>query len=250
MDSMPHPLRPMLRKLGKWWALDAADRSAVLALPYEIRTIGKGKYIVRDGDKPAHSCLLVSGYAYRHKIVGDGGRQILSIHMRGDIVDLQNALLRTADHSVQTLCETVVAFIPIEAVKRLAFDRPAVGLAMWYDTLVDASIHREWTANVGRRDSRTRLSHLLCEFGIRLQDAELGTLCRYELPMTQEELADATGLTPVHVNRTLKALDREGLVDRELRSVFITDWDKLAQAGDFSDAYLHIDDEQTAPALT
>ena len=249
MDTPAHTLSPMVRKLGKWWPLNSADRAALLGLPYEIRTIGRGKYIVRDGDQPAHSCLLVTGYAFRHKIVGDGGRQILSVHMRGDLVDLQNALLRTADHSVQTLCDSTVAFIPVAAIKRLAFERPAIGLAMWYDTLVDASIHREWTANVGRRDARTRLSHLLCEFGIRLQDAGLGTLCRYELPMTQEEIADAAGLTSVHVNRTLQALDREGLIDRHMRSVFITDWGKLADAGDFCDAYLHIDDEQAVAAF-
>jgi CRP-like cAMP-binding protein len=244
MTSSGHTLAPMLRKLSKWSVLDEQDRQAVLALPHETATIGKGNYIVRDGDKPKRSCVLLSGFAYRHKLVGNGGRQILSVHMSGDVVDLQNSLLKIADHDVQALTEAVVAFIPVGAVRKLAFSRPAVGMAMWYDTLVDASVHREWTANVGRRDARTRMAHLLCEFGVRLQDAGLGTLHSYEMPMTQEQLADCTGLTSVHVNRTLKSFDREGLTQRTLRSVAIGDWDALAKAGDFDTRYLHLADKQ------
>ena len=244
MTSSEHTLAPMLRKLGKWAVLDKQDEQALLALPHETRTIGKGNYIVRDGDTPTRSCVLLSGFAYRHKLVGNGGRQILSVHMSGDVVDLQNSLLRVADHDVQALTEAVVAFIPVDAVKELAFARPALGMAMWYDTLVDASVHREWTANVGRRDARTRMAHLLCEFGVRLHDAGLGSLCSYEMPMTQEQLADCTGLTPVHVNRTLKGLDRDGLTQRTLRSVAIRDWDSLAKAGDFDTRYLHLADKQ------
>jgi CRP-like cAMP-binding protein len=244
MTSSNDMLAPMLRKLSKWAVLSAQDQQAVLALPHETRIIGKGNYIVRDGDTPSRSCALLSGFAFRHKLVGNGGRQILSVHMRGDVVDLQNSLLRRADHDVQALTEAAVAFIPVDAVKELAFRRPTIGVAMWYDTLVDASVHREWTANVGRRDARTRIAHLLCEFGVRLHDGGLGSLCSYEMPMTQEQLADCTGLTPVHVNRTLKGLDSEGLTTRTLRSVVIRDWETLAKAGDFDTRYLHLADEQ------
>ncbi|HEX9955363.1 MAG TPA: Crp/Fnr family transcriptional regulator [Allosphingosinicella sp.] len=244
MISSDHALAPMLRKLSRWSVLDKQDQQAILALPHETRTIGKGNYIVRDGDQPTRSCVLLSGFAYRHKLVGNGGRQILSVHMSGDVVDLQNSLLRIADHDVQALTEAVVAFIPAGAIRELAFSRPAVGMAMWYDTLVDGSVHREWTANVGRRDSRTRMAHLLCEFGVRLHDAGLGSLCSYEMPMTQEQLADCTGLTPVHVNRTLKSFDREGLTQRTLRSVAIDDWEALAKVGDFDTRYLHLADKQ------
>jgi CRP-like cAMP-binding protein len=246
MTSSRHTLAPMLRKLSKWAVFDRQDEQALLALPHETRTIGKGNYIVREGDKPTRSCLLLSGFAYRHKLVGNGGRQILSVHMSGDAVDLQNSLLEIADHDVQALTEATVAFIPVGAIRELAFSRPAVGMAMWYDTLVDASVHREWTANVGRRDARTRMAHLLCEFGVRLQDAGMGSISSYEMPMTQEQLADCTGLTPVHVNRTLKGFDREGLTQRTKRSVTIDNWDSLARAGDFDPRYLHLADK---PAL-
>src|SRR5437868_7065362 len=128
----------------------------------------------------------------------------MSIHMKGDVVDLQNSLLRRSDHNVQALTNIDVAFMPVNAIQDLAFERPNVGKAMWYETLVDASIFREWTLNVGRRRGRERAAHLLCEFALRLRVAGLGTQLHYELPMTQEQLADALGMTSVHVSRTLK----------------------------------------------
>jgi CRP-like cAMP-binding protein len=130
--------------------------------------------------------------------------------------------------------------IPVEAIQELAFTRPAVGRAMWFQTLVDASIFREWTLNVGRRDARTRAAHMLCEFAVRLETAGLGQRDGYELPMTQEQLADALGLTSVHTNRVLMALGSEGLINRTKRAVRINDWHRLAEAGDFNTAYPHL----------
>lgn len=245
-DSSTSPLAPMLRKLANWGIFSEGDRQAMLALPHVLKAIEPQHYIVREGDKPTHSCLLRSGFVYRHKLVGDGARQIVSIHMTGDMVDLQNSLLGTADHNVQALTRAEVAFIPRDAIRQIAFDRPAVGMAMWHDTLVDGSIFREWIANVGRRNARTRLAHLLCEFAIRLSSAGLGKADQYELPMTQEQLADATGLTPIHVNRTLMGLKQDGLISRNKRSVTIEDWKNLAKAGDFESTYLHLSAEKLA----
>ena len=119
---------------------------------------------------------------------------------------------------------------------------------MWLDTLVDASIFREWIANVGRRNARTRIAHVLCEFGLRLKHAGLGHETGYALPMTQEQLADTTGLTAVHVNRTIKSLEAEGLISRSSpREIAIGDWKKLADTGDFDSGYLHMD--QNDPVL-
>jgi CRP-like cAMP-binding protein len=111
---------------------------------------------------------------------------------------------------------------------------------MWYDTLVDASVFREWILNIARRDARTRIAHVLCEFGVRLEAQGLGERSSYEFPMTQEQLADVTALTPVHVNRSLQALEVEGLIARTVRFVAVSDWSKLAAAGDFDEAYLHL----------
>ncbi|MFL6829308.1 MAG: Crp/Fnr family transcriptional regulator, partial [Sphingomicrobium sp.] len=189
-----------------------------------------------------------SGYSVRTKMVGTGDRQIVSIHMKGELVDLQNSLLEIADHSVQMLTSVKVALIPRQEIIKLTLERPMVGLAMWRETLVDASIFREWIANVGRRDAQTRLAHLLCEFALRLKVAGLGERNNYELPMTQDQLADATGLTAVHVNRTLKTLEAAGLIARRTpRFIEIGDWRKLAETGDFNSGYLHL--HEGDPAL-
>ena len=244
-------LEPMVRKLEYRQPLDASDRAALLALPHKVRPLEAHDYVVRQGDRAEFSSALLSGFCVRQKIVGNGHRQIVAIHMKGEMVDLQNSLLGIADHSVQMLTPGRIAMIPRDEVQRIAFERPAVGRAMWIDTLVDGSIFREWIANVGRRDARTRIAHLLCEFSLRLKHAGLGEQGNYELPMTQEQLADTTGLTPVHVNRTLKALEAEGLIERtSARSIFIGDWRKLADAGDFQSGYLHMRAGETGTALS
>jgi CRP-like cAMP-binding protein len=232
----------MIRKLDMRMSLSDGDKAAILQLPYVERTLDPDQYIVWDGDKPANSCMIVSGFAFRHKLVSDGKRQIYSIHMAGDLVDLQNALLRTADHNVQSMTRCHVLMISIEAIRKLALDRPTVGMAMWHETLVDASIFREWITNVGRRDSRSRIAHILCEFAVRMERAGLGERGQAALPMTQEQLADAVGLTPIHVNRTLKALEEEGLIDRQKRAILIPDWRQLAAVGEFDPSYLHLPD--------
>ena len=114
-------------------------------------------------------------------------------------------------------------------------------MALWVDTLVDGSIFREWVVNVGRRDARARVAHILCEFSLRLEAAGLAKGHRYELPMTQEQLADAVGLTSVHVNRVLKRLGEDGLIRRDRRTIVIEDWKRMRDVGDFNERYLHHD---------
>lgn len=242
-----HTLEPMARKLAYRVKLDAADHAAILALPCTLRTIERNHFIVRERETTTHSCVMLSGFSVRSKLVGNGNRQIVAIHMKGEMVDLQNSLLEVADHSVQALTATRIAMIPRQEIVRLAAERPNVGRAMWIDTLVEGSISREWTTNVGRRDARTRLAHLLCEFSLRLKVAGLAEENGYELPMTQEQLGDATGLTSVHVNRTIKALEAEGLIERTTpRSIQIGDWRKLAAVGDFDANYLHLREDEPA----
>jgi CRP-like cAMP-binding protein len=242
-------LMPMLNRLERHRAFSGADREAVLALPHHLRRVAAASHLVRDGDKPDYCTVLLSGFAFRHKITGEGGRQVLSIHLQGDFLDLQNSLLRIADHNVQMLTDGEVATIPRDAIADLALARPAVGLAMWTDTLVDSSIFREWVVNVGRRDARTRIAHILCEFSLRLEAAGLAKDHRYELPMTQEQLADAVGLTSVHVNRVLRQLGEEGLISRNKRAIVIEDWPRMREVGDFNERYLHSDADAAAAAL-
>ena len=237
----------MVDRLARRAPLDAADREALLSLPHNVRTLEPASYTVREGDPPRQCAVLLSGFAFRQKITGLGGRQILSLHIPGDMLDLQHLFLSVSDHNVQTLTRAEVAFIPRGALQDLALSRPAVSHAFFVDTLVDASIFREWVVNVGRRDARGRIAHILCEFALRLETAGLAEQYRYDLPMTQEQLADALGLTPVHVNRTLRMLDSEGLIERNRRTVRIRDWQRMRAVADFNERYLHLD--QVEPDL-
>jgi len=234
-------LAPMVRKLRSRARLDPLDEAALYDLPYRVQSVAPAGHLVREGDRPERSCLILSGFAYRHKVTAEGARQIVSVHMPGDLVDLDAALLNVVDNNVQALTHCEVAFFPRDALRALILSRPRVAAALWVDTLIDASIFREWVVNVGRRDARGRIAHLLCEFAKRLEVAGLVAEYRYELPMTQEQLADATGLTAVHVNRVLKAMESDGLIQRDRRFIGIPDWDALRSAGGFSELYLHLD---------
>jgi CRP-like cAMP-binding protein len=237
-----HPtFEKLVRRLERRSPLGEEDRAALLSLPHNVKKLAAGAHIIRDGDPADNCCLLLSGFAYRYKITGEGGRQIISFHVAAEFVDLQNSLLGVADHSVQMLTDAEVALIPANAIQELALSRPAIAKVLWIDTLIDASIFREWVVNVGRRDSRARVAHLLCEFSLRLEAAGLATNHHYELPMTQEQLADAVGLTSVHVNRVLKQLGEEGLIRRDRRSITIEDWGRMRAVGDFNERYLHHD---------
>lgn len=234
-------LENMISKFKRRAPLDGDDCAALRRLPYRIQHFEAGRYIVREGAPNVTNALIVAGLAFRHKITLDGGRQIVSIHIPGDFVDLEGALLNVADHNVQALTRCEVALFPGGAIRELVDHHPRIARAMWVDTLIDGSIFREWVVNVGRRDARSRIAHLLCEFARRLEIAGLGGSDGYELPMTQEQLADATGLTSVHVNRTLRALESEGLVKREKRYLHIPDWEQLRSVGGFTELYLHLD---------
>ncbi|WP_114952044.1 Crp/Fnr family transcriptional regulator [Sphingosinicella terrae] len=241
MTNTKGPLELLLRNLELRTPLSEADRSAVLSLPFTPKTLEPSTYTVREGDPPDRCAVLLSGFAYRQKLTGDGDRQIVAIHVPGEATDFQNLLLDVADHSVQMLTRGDVAFVARRDLQELIRTRPAVGQAVLVKILVEAAIFREWVLNVGRRDARTRLAHLLCEFALRLEAEGLADRYGYELPMTQEQLADATGLTPVHVNRVLKALQADGLIQRSKRNVSFPDWERLRQVGDFNQRYLHLE---------
>lgn len=220
-------------------ALSAQDLTALAAVPCEIKTLQRGQYLTREGEQASACHLLISGFAHRHKLTGSGSRQILSIHIPGDFADLDNFLLEVADHNVQCLTACDLAVIPKKALVDLASSNPPIGRALWLDTLVDSSVFREWIVNVGRRDARARIAHLLCELATRL-DAASGALTPvHHFPFTQDHIADATGLTAVHTNRTLQSLRKEGLIALSGGKLTILNWDGLRTVGDFSDRYLH-----------
>jgi CRP-like cAMP-binding protein len=232
-------LDPLVRRWSKHSRLSDDDRRAIVTLPRVRRTFGKDAYLVREGQETSECAVLLAGFAYRQKLLRDGHRQIISFHIPGEFIDLQNSLLGTADHNVQSLNRCEAAIIPRSAIVELADSHPAIRLAMWIDTLIDASIFREWVVNVGRRNSRARIAHLLCELAARLETNGDGKDGTFDFPLTQEQIADATGLTAVHTNRTLQSLRRDGLIQLDSGSLRILDWGGLKEVGDFDELYLH-----------
>ena len=225
--------------------LGEADQAAILALPYVLKTIEPQGYIVREGDVPRLTAVLATGFAFRQKLTGDGDRQILSLHVPGDPLDFQNLYLDESDHSVQALTRAEVAIINRADMQQLARTHPAVGRAIAVFTLVEASIFREWILNVGRRAAVAKVAHVLCELAVRLEVQGMTDEHGYRLPMTQEQLADVVGLTPVHVNRTLRALESDGYIKRDRRQISFPDWHALREVGDFNQRYLHLNAQQS-----
>jgi CRP-like cAMP-binding protein len=238
--AVAQPLALLERKLSQHAIFLPADRAALLALPHTLRKLDHSTYLLREGDPPQYCAVLTAGFAYRQKLTGEGARQIVSLHIPGEALDLQSLYLDVADHNIQTLTRAEVAMVPRAAMRELIEARPAIAQAVFTEILIEGSIAREWTLNIGRRDAQTRIAHLLCEVAVRLDAQGLSGGQGYELPMTQEQLGDALGLTAVHVNRTLKALEAQGLIVRNRRHVVIPNWTPLRDVGDFAGRYLHL----------
>ena len=236
--SLP-PLSVLSAKLKRLAPLSDEDERALLSLPHRVAEARARDFLVREGQVPQDCCLLVKGVAARSKLTADGCRQIVSFHIAGDVLDLQHLFLDRADHDVQTITAAEVVWIPMADLRSLQAERPAIATALWRDALIDASIFREWVLNVGRRDAKTRIAHMLSEYLIRSAAAGLGAPDTMSLPFTQEEIGDATGLTPVHVNRMLRELEEQGLMSRAGRAVRVVDWPGFRQVATFDPAYLH-----------
>lgn len=241
MDSSQNRgLATALAKLERRGAFTPAAKQAFMSLPNRRRDYPAQREIVREGD-PTTSCrFLERGTVSRSKLLPGGGRQIASFHIGGDLIDLPSALLLISDHTLRTHEPCVVFDVSTHDVLRLIEDCPEVGRALWFDTLVDASIFREWSLNLGRRSARERTAHLLMEMGYRNEDAQLGERRDFAFPITQADLSDALGITPVHVNRSLKWLRDNGFIQMFRKGrMLIPDWDALAVFCAFRPLYLH-----------
>ena len=207
----------------------------------DIREMPAEKVMVRAGVTLSESILLFDGYACRYKGLRDGQRQIMQLHVGGDFVDLHGFLLKQLDHDVGSMTAVRFALVPHEALRRITESHPHLARMLWFSTLLDAAIHRERILSIGRRSAMGRIAHLFCELYVRLEVVGLAADHRYELNLTQGELADATGLTSVHVNRMLKKLREQDILTFRGSEVRIHDWDGLRRAAEFDPGYLHLE---------
>lgn len=236
----PHAMAMLVRKLESIADLSAEEREAILGLPLRTQALQAKQDIVRDGDRPSQCCLILNGWACRYKLLGEGRRQILSLHIPGDVPDLQSLHLHTMDHSLGTLTKATLAFIPHDALRALTVRFPNVAAVLWRDTLIDAATFREWMTGMGRRDAYERIAHLFCELYLKQEAVGLATEHRCQIPLTQIELSDALGLTPVHFNRVLKEMREKRVVTMKGGTLVIEAWDELARACEFDPTYLHL----------
>ena len=230
-------LQLFLRRLQSRSTLDRAAEQALLDLRGQVDQVDANSDIVRPGESTDHACLVAKGLTARFDQMQDGRRQIVSIYIPGDMCDLHSVPMPTTGWGLEALTATTVLRVPHGDLRQLALDYPQLGFAFWRDTIVDGSILGKWVGNVGRRRALPRLAHLLCELGIRMEQAQLGTRTQFILPATQNHLADATGLTPVHLNRTVRSLRAEGVTFAG-RTVRVERWDALASLAEFDPTYL------------
>lgn len=247
MDDAEKPaLVAFLRRLRRRSGLTVDEERAILALEGERRDVRPRRDLVSPGETVRHSVLVESGLVGRFDLMRDGARQITAIHLPGDMCDLHSVVSPTTGWGITALTSCAVIEIPHEALRRLATDRPNIGLAFWRDTTLDASILAKWVANIGRKDAGPRLAHFLCEMGVRLEQAGVSRRDRFRLELTQEQIGDILGLTSVHVNRTVQLLRAQGLIvtaAREARGnrpmiVEVPDVDRLVHVAEFTPAYL------------
>jgi CRP-like cAMP-binding protein len=239
-------LAPLIRKLESIASLSREERQAIESLPVNGRLLKAHQDIVHEKDRPTQCCLIVDGWACRYNLLEEGRRQILSFHIPGDIPDLQSLHLQIMDHSLATITACTVAVIPHENLRDLALRFPRVGGALWRDTLVDAAIFRAWMTGIGRRTAFGRIAHLFCEMYLKMEAVGLADAHRCELPITQTDIADALGLTNVHVNRVLKEMRSQELITLQSNRLVIEDWAGLSRAGEFDPTYLHLEKRAAA----
>ena len=235
--STPTPLQLFLNRLLRRSPLGRQEQEAILGLRNRPAQVEPRQDIVSPGTATAHACLVVKGLVARFDQMRDGKRQIVSFYLPGDMCDLHSVAVSTPGWGLEALITTTVLFVPHADLAQLAQDHSRIAMAFWRDTTADASILAKWVGNLGRRQAAPRLAHLLCEMGSRMEQAGLGSKTRYNLPATQAQLADATGLTAVHLNRTLKTLAPYGVTFRA-RTVRIEDWGPVVEVAEFDPAYL------------
>ena len=247
----PHPpLQRFLNKLIGHSSLGEEERNAILHLPGHPAQIQANRDFVRLGERVEHATLIVEGLVGRFAQSHEGERQITAFHVPGDMADLHSVVAPDAPSALQALTVTTIFKVPHHALIDIARRYPAIAEAFWRECVVDAAVLAEWVFNVGRRDARARAAHLLCEAACRYRGLGTGKHVAFSFPVTQLHLADMLALTAVHVNRTLKLLRQEGLVDVHSKSVDITDWDGLVEAGDFDPAYLQIGERDGAHCVS
>lgn len=235
--SLPAPREVLLRKLERFEILGAGDRAWVTKLAESAFVVPARTDLFREGDVPGGPFVILDGMACRFKLRSCGARQITAYMIPGDFCDLDLLLRPRMDHALATLSACRVVRLTPETIDATS---ASIARAMRRATLVDDATLREWLVNIGSRSAIQRIAHLFCELLTRFRAVGLAHGDSYELPVSQLDLADTTGLSTVHVNRTLQELKRQGLIELRSRSLMIRDLPALQSLGEFDPRYLFL----------
>ena len=235
-----HILHPLLAEFARSVDLTDAEQAALSDLPFTTEHVLAGEGVAWAGDRPSHSFLILEGLLSTSKAVGDGEVQIMAFHIPGDMPDLNGLHLEALDSDIGAITNCELAFMAHQDLRQLCAKHPRLAALVWRTTLVDAAIYREWVVNVGHRPAINRLAHLFCEMMARMEVAGLAQGGSCYLGLTQQHLSEATGLSSVHLNRTLQELRAMGLVAFGQGRLTIHDGDALRQVADFRTDYLHL----------
>jgi CRP-like cAMP-binding protein len=229
----------LIRRLRTYAGISDEDIETIRELPIAMRDFPASREVVRDGQRATDCCLIIEGFCIRSKTLSDGKRQILSIHIPGEIPDLMSLFLHVMDHDLTTLTASRVGLIKHEVLRDLHRRSPSVAEMFWRDTLIDAAMFREWIVNVGQRAAPARLAHVMMELRERLRVIGRVDGNSFEMPLTQEEIGEALGTTGVHVNRVIRQLREDGIVELQRGRVTVLDEARFLELADFDDRYLH-----------
>jgi CRP-like cAMP-binding protein len=241
-DLQLHAIGSLVDRLRRSDTLSEVEVDALAGVISDVREYPNRAAVARTHEPLDKSQLLISGFVARQTELPNGRRQILAIHVPGDFLDLHGLLLKSLDHEVVTLSPARLAEAPHPVLREMTSEQPHLARLLWFSTMVDAAIHREWIASLGRT-AAGRIAHLFCELQTRLEVVGLADAREFPLPLTQIDLADATALTPVHVNRTLRHLRESGIVDFRSGQVSIGDLNALRRIAGFKPDYLYLEQQ-------
>jgi len=240
---------PLLRKLSNFTELSAEESAALVDCCKDVRDVAAREDVIAQGDRTGGVKLLLEGFACRYKTLEDGRRQIVAYFVPGDLCDLRVFILKRMDHSIGAIAPSRVANLSPDNVMKLMHDYPTLTRALWWSTLVEEAIAREWIVNVGQRNARERMAHLFCELLYRFRAVGLNQGLSCTLPLTQVELAETLGLSSVHVNRTLQELRRRKLITLNGGTLTIQNLKALEKLSFFNPDYLHLDYKVDRPPV-
>ena len=240
MNSTPRALHCFLEMLLLHSRLSSLEQQAVLSLPTRPARIRNRTDIVSPGQTVDQACLVASGLVARFDQMRSGHRQTTALHLAGEMCDLHSVVQPKASWSITALTDATVFFVPHKGLWDAALRHPNLAVAFWRDGMAQAAILAKWIGNLGRKNATARVAHLICEMGLRSESAKLGSRTNFELPMTQEQLADAAGITAVHVNRTLQLLRKDAGLTFKRPRVVVEDWSHLAGVAEFDPDFLQL----------